>query len=223
MKQFSFLKLALSSASLALVLLINGCAPIFSEMQDARTVGKNNVDATASYSSVSFRDTEEKSTFKIQNHVGIQASYGVSDRVDVRLRYAYVWVSNDADAQVSVIGIGPKFSFIKDRLSGYLPLGFAFGSDVENSSKTWQIHPTIIGTFPINDKFDINPSFKVLIPFESEIETTLAVNIGLGVKLIENFIIRPEFGVLVNPGEEGYFSQFSLGLTYAPSGYADRD
>ena len=67
MKQLSLSRLGLSLFSLLLILLINGCAPIFSEMQSARTVGKNNIEATASFSSVSFRDTENKESDHTQN------------------------------------------------------------------------------------------------------------------------------------------------------------
>ncbi|MFT5168164.1 MAG: hypothetical protein ACI8P3_003404 [Saprospiraceae bacterium] len=222
MKKLSFLKQSLSLFSLLLILLINSCAPIFSEMQSARTVGKSNIDATVSFSSVGFRDTEEKESTPVQNHIGFQAAYGLSDNVDLRVRYAYLWVDDDGGT-ANILGFGPKFSLVKDRLAGYVPLGFAFGGDINKDYNSWQIHPTLIGTIPIVNKLEANPSFKVLIPFNKDDETTIAFNLGLGITLSEGFTLRPEYGMLFNPGEKGYYKQFSIGVTFNPPGRTDKD
>ena len=215
MKRISILKTSFYLASLMFILLTNSCAPIFSEMQNASTVGKNNMEGTASFSTVSFRDTEEKDGAHIQNHIGLQGAYGLSDAVDLRFRYARVWLDDDiGDLGANVFGIGPKFSLVKDRLAAYIPIGFAFGKDVGSDANTWQIHPTIIGTIPVSDKFEVNPSFKALFPFEKDAETTVAFNLGLGLELTENLSFRPEFGMLFNPGEKGHFKQFSVGMVF---------
>jgi hypothetical protein len=217
MKQLHLLRIGASLFSLLLFLSINGCAPVFSEMQDARTVGKNNVEGTASFSSVGF--TNEGESDHVQNHVGFQAAYGLSDAVDLRLRYAFVKVDDDVqeDITVNVLAIGPKVSLIKDRLSVYLPVGFAFGEEIE-AEATWQIHPPMVGTIPVVDNLDINPSVKVLVPFEEGAETTIAFNIGLGIRLNESFVLRPEFGMLFNAEEwgDGHYKQFGLGVTFHP-------
>jgi hypothetical protein len=46
-----------------------------------------------------------------------------------------------------------------------------------------------------------------------DIETTLAINLGLGIKISEKVAIRPEYRVLLNLGEDGCFGQFSMGVT----------
>lgn len=197
---------------LFILVFFNSCAPVFSEMQSARTAGKNQVEGTASFSSVGFSEDGESN--HIQNHVGFQAAYGLSDAVDIRVRYAAVWLDGDiGEVNANILAVGPKFSLIKDRLSGYLPIGFAFGSDVDSDVNTWQFHPTLLGTIPIIEKLDINPSFKVLIPFESESTITTAFNLGLGIKLSETLTVRPEYGMLFEPGEPGSFSQFGIGVT----------
>lgn len=214
MNYFPSIKIGFSLAGLFLILLANGCAPVFSEMQSARTVGKNNVDATASFSSVGF--TNENESDHAQNHIGFQGAYGITDNVDFRIRYSLAWLDDDiGDGSVNVFAFGPKVSIIKDRLSGYLPLGFAFGEDV--GSDTWQFHPTLLGTVPVTDKLDFNPSFKLLIPFVEDSENLIAFNLGLGIKLNEELTLRPEYGMLFNPGEDGHFKQFSIGVTFSPS------
>lgn len=213
MKQSFPLSIPLSIFS-ALFLLLNSCAPVFSELQSARTVGKGNIEATGSYSTVSISNDGERN--HAQDHFGLQLAYGISDKIDLRARYEYIW--GEADVTANVFGIGPKFSIVKDRLAGYLPLGFAFGGSIEESSKTWQIQPTIIATFPVVDFLDINPSFKVLFPFAKDTETSIALNLGLGFKLSNKFTIRPEYGILFSPGDEGSFGQFSIGMTITPKG-----
>lgn len=208
----------------SLLLMISGCAPIFSEMQDARTVGKDNVDITASFSSVYARDTERGEGNHAQSHAGFQAAYGLSDAVDLRMRYAMLWVDDEReDISVNILGVGPKFRLLENRLAAYLPVGFAFGKDVEDGANTWQVHPTLLGTIPAAEKVDVNPSFKVLIPFERESETLVAFNLGLGIKLSEEFTLRPEYGMLFNPGEKGHFKQFGIGVTMQPAQRADRN
>jgi len=221
MEKSPLLRIGSALCSLLIILSINGCAPVFSEMQDARTVGKNNVEGTASFSSAGF--TTDGESDHLQNQVGFQAAAGLSDAIDLRLRYALVIVDDDIleDASVHVLAIGPKVSLIKDRLSVYLPVGFAFGDDVPEDANTWQIHPTLLGTIFVSDQLDINPSLKVLVPFEEDSDITVAFNFGLGLRLNESFTLRPEFGVLVNPGEEGHFKQFGLGVTFQPSRKTD--
>jgi hypothetical protein len=216
MRKLSFLRISAFLCSFLLFLSINGCAPVFSEMQDARTVGKNNIEGTAGFSYVGAAEDGESN--HAQNEIGLQAAYGLSNAVDLRLRFTSVMVDDDiGDLSANVLAIGPKVSLIKDRLSVYLPVGFAFGKDITDDANTWQIHPTLLGTIPVADKVDVNPSVKVLLPFEGDLETTFAFNLGLGIRLTDSFVLRPEYGMLFNPGESGHFRQFSIGVTFSPT------
>ncbi len=213
MKKSPVLNLCPLFISLILV-LFNGCAPIFSEMQSARTVGKGNIELSGGLSFVSF--TEDRETDHVQNHIGLQAAYGLSDAVDLRARYEYLWIDDDG-GKANIFGLGPKFSLLTDRIAGYLPIGFAFGEDIEDSSDSWQIHPTLLVSIPVVDFLEINPSGKVLIPFHEDGETLIAFNLGLGLSLNNRLTIRPEYGMLFNPGESGHFGQFSIGFTINPA------
>ncbi len=136
------LQITMVTALWCLLIGFSGCAPGFSEMQSAKLVGKGNIEATPSFSTVSFLEDGESD--QMQKHVGVQAAYGVAEGFDLRSRIEYIW--ND-DINATVIGVGPKFSIWKDHIAGYVPLGFAFGEDIE-TSETWQLHPTMLFTVP---------------------------------------------------------------------------
>lgn len=202
-----------------LTVLFPGCAPVFSEMQSAKLVGPGHVEVTPSFSSVSISSQGESK--HLQNHFGIQAGLGVNRIMDFRLRYERISIDVEnfdpgttESIGINVIGFGPKFSLVKDRVAIYVPVGFAFGEDIEVSS-TWQVHPTLLLTLPISKYIEFNPSAKVLIPFKSEQETFVVFNLGIGVSTnLERWVIRPEIGFLYNPGESGHFMHLSLGFTY---------
>ena len=200
-----------------LTVLFPACAPVFSELQSAKLVGPGHLEVTPSFSSVSF--SSEGESWHIQNHYGIQAGIGVNRQMDFRLRYERISVDmqdmdGDESFGVNVLGFGPKFSLVKDMVAAYVPIGFAFGEDIE-VSETWQIHPTLLITLPISKYIEFNPSAKVLIPLKGEQDTLVAFNLGTAISSnLEKWAIRPEIGFLYNPGESGYFMHFSIGFTY---------
>jgi len=199
-----------------LMILFSGCVAPFSELQSAKLLGPGKIETTAHFSSVSLSSEGESS--HVQNSFGIQSAVGVHMLMDFRLRYEHVGLDPDFGdiSGVNVLGFGPKFSLVKDWVAIYFPVGFAFGNDIEVSD-TWQIHPTVLFTVPVNKYVEFNPSAKVLIPFKSEQDTMVAFNLGAGISTdINKWAIRPEIGFLYNPGESGYFMHFSLGFSIYP-------
>ena len=185
----------------SLALVSSGCVTVFSDMQSARLVGKGKFEATPGYSSVSSNFEDEKG--KVQDEVGVQLAYGISEKIDIRFRYEYV-------EGTSIIGFGPKISLLKDRIALYTPLGFAVGEE-----DTWEFQPTMLFTVPIvPSKLDFNPSLKYIIPFCEECENLVAVNAGLAISNdISKWALRPEYGMLFNPGENGHYAHFSVGVS----------
>ena len=197
---------------LILSILFQNCAPVFSEMQGARLVGKDNHELTAGYTSVSVSDDDDSEG--LQEELGLQYAYGLSDRTDFRFRYSHISLEN-SDYSFNVIGFGPKFSIKKDVAAFYLPVGFAFGEDIE-VSESWQIHPTLLYTLPLGKNFELNPSAKALIPVGNDGDILVAFNLGAAFSTdFSKWAIRPEFGYMFNPGEEGHFTQISIGLSIA--------
>jgi hypothetical protein len=179
-----------------------GCAPVFSDFQSAKLVGRDRVEVTPSASSVSFSGDDGG---HVQDEFGLQVGKGVLDRLDLRARYVHV-------EGIHGVGFGPKIALVKDRLALAIPVGFAFGEDVE-VGKSWTVHPTLLLTQPVTRRLELNASAKVLIPLSEDNENLVAFNVGLGFGNLERWAIRPEIGLLFDPGESGHFTQFGLGFT----------
>ena len=184
------------------------CAPVFSDLQSAKLVGKGNFETTPNFTTTSW--TANGETDHIQNHFGFQLGYGLSNRVDLRARYEFIGGDKDvADVKLNVFGIGPKISLLKDRIAAYVPIGFAFGGDVEGIDEI-ELQPTLLFTIPVGENVEINPSVKGIIGGEFY----YAVNLGLGLSSdLKKYVIRPEYGLFFNPGESGHYGQFSVGAT----------
>ncbi len=196
---------------LTLVTLTWSCAPVFSDLQSARLAGKGNFEASPHFTSSSY--TADSETNHVQNHYGLQLAYGISNRFDIRARYEFIGVDEDDEnggVKANVFGIGPKASLIKDRLAAFVPVGFAFGGDVDGIEE-FEVQPTLLVTLPIGQYIEVNPSAKGVIGDEFY----MAFNLGLGLSSnFDQWAIRPEYGMLFNPGEDGHYGQFSIGIMY---------
>jgi hypothetical protein len=189
---------------------------VFSDLQGAGLVGKDRYEITPSFSTVTFHDEDESE--HIQSHYGIQVGYGISDRADVRFRLERIQLDTDGDESIgaTVVGIGPKIGRRHGSVALYLPIGMAFGEDVEED-ETVEFHPTLLTTIPIARGIEFNPSVKMLIPLSREnADILVAVNLGFGLGEVDRFAIRPELGFLFNPGEDGNYRHFSVGLAFRP-------
>jgi hypothetical protein len=206
---------ALALLALASTLaFLAGCVAPFSDLQSAKLLGKGNFEVTPSYSSVTVTDSDAGTTEHIQDHFGAQIGFGLANFMDFRLRYEHISATVDTESvSANVIGFGPKFRLMKDWLAFYVPIGFAFGGDVDESSQTWQVHPTLLGTLSIGKSFELNPSAKIMIPFDSDIETLYAFNLGAAISTdVRKWSLRPEIGISTN-FQGGHFMHISVGLT----------
>ncbi|UCF70299.1 MAG: hypothetical protein JSW49_08900 [candidate division WOR-3 bacterium] len=215
--RFFSLLLMLSRVCLTSIVftLLVGCVPPFSAMQSAKLAGKGRIEVTPMFSTVlaSFESTEH-----VQNEFGLQVAFGLADGVDLQLRYEFIsFKVEDMSGSANVIGIGPKIRLIKDMVAVNLPIGFAFGGDIDDISDTWQFHPTLHFTLSAGSNFELNPSTKMLIPLGGDGDVLLAFNLGLGMSTdLRKWAIRPEAGFLINPGLDGHYTHFSIGLTIYP-------
>lgn len=209
-------------ALLALALGASACAPVFSDLQSAKLVDQGRVELTPSASRVGFSNDDDDDSGHVQDHFGLQVGVGVHEAVELRGRYEHVKVAGDGPG-FEVVGFGPKIRLVQDRLALYVPVGRAFGgpddSDlVSDLGESWAVHPTLLFTLPAHRTVEVNASAKYLVPLkENGGDNLLAFNLGLGLgPNLERWAIRPEAGILLNPGEDGHFYHLSLGLSFRP-------
>ncbi len=192
--------------------LLSGCVTIFSEFQDAETVGKGNYEITPSSSIVTAN--EEGEVDHIQTNFGVQVGTGITDKVDIRFRLEVPTVAGSSESfgDFWVLGAGPKFQIFEDRLAGYVPIGFGFGDGIDTGD-SFEMQPTLIGTIPVTESIDFNPSLKMIYPF-SDRDNAVALNLGVAL-WGKNIGIRPEVGFMKSlEGGDGTFAHYGIGLTY---------
>ncbi|MDZ4716472.1 MAG: hypothetical protein SH819_13495 [Cytophagales bacterium] len=189
------------------------CAPLSSDLQSARLVGKKGIEITPGYSSVQF--TEEKkqvaekqpqeSTGKL---IGLQVAYGLSDKVDIRVRAEHFEYRNFS---TNVFSIGPKISLVKDRVALYLPVWFV-------DFKPAQCQPTLLLTFPVlKNRIEFNPSVKNIISlggYDPNCSFLFAFNTGLGISTdLSKWALRPEYSLVYDVKQSAQYRSFSIGLS----------
>lgn len=205
-------------AALILAATVPACAPVFSDLQSAKLVPKGGVELTPSASRVGFSDDDEDDSGHVQDHFGVQLGVGLHEAVELRGRYEHVKLAGD-DGGVEIVGVGPKVRLVKDRIALYVPVGRAFGGPEDSElGDSWAVHPTLLLTLPAHRAVEVNASAKYLVPLnENGGDNLVAFNLGLGLGPdLDRWAIRPEAGVLLNPGESGHFYHFSLGLSFRP-------
>jgi hypothetical protein len=184
------------------------CAPMFS---DARLVGPGQTEVTASLTPTGASVMGENR--HLMTDYRIQAMRGVADRLDVGVGYARLQQA-DGGTGAHALGFGPKLGLVPDRVAVAARVGFLFGEEVP-ISQSWHFDPTVLFTFPLNDRIDLNPSVRFLIPFCEDCETLVGFNVGLGISSgSRRMKLRPEVGLLFSPRESGVVWTMGLGLSF---------
>ena len=197
------------------VSLFMGCAPVFSDLQSAKLIGKDNYEITPHYSKIYYREEDSDIDDAIQTHYGVQFAYGLNNKTDLRGRLEIINLNAImGDASIRVLSLGIKYSLIQNRISSYLPISFSKNTESDDNAYK-QIEPTLLFTLPFNDNIDINYSIKVLLPFfeEEDNDPMYAINIGCGFNNFNNWVVRPEIGFLFMPDDDGFYQHISIGLS----------
>ena len=199
------------AAVLALILSLSAC--VTSDLQSARLVGPGKFEVTPSYTMASFSDDGQ--TERTTNQFGVQVARGLTPRIDLRLRYEYIDIVSEREEGFSILGFGPKFGVVEDRLAIHAPVGFAFGGNVDDSSESWLFRPTVLFTHTISDQAEITTAGKGVIWLnDDDIDKFFGASLGLGLSSdLDRWVVRPEFGFLRNPGEEGTLWHWGVGFT----------
>lgn len=195
-------------------ILAAACVPYVADQQNARMLPAGGFEVNGSFSTVSF--SVEGESEHVQDQYGARVAYGISDRMELRATYERISIE-DADEGLNMFGAGLKFGLVPDQLAFFLPVGVVTGGDLE-ASDTWTLVPTLIGTWRASRIFELNPGVKAIYPFAAENpEVFLGFHLGAGISTdLDRWALRPEVGIVVNPGEDGRTLGFTLGVSIRP-------
>lgn len=205
-------------------------APVHSSFEKAGTLGKGKVELMGSYTHhVVGVDGESE---PINNNIGFRAGYGLTDKVDLKVRYENLMPVNkdpDIDFNASYFSLIPKFNFIPGKLSLFVPVSmYRFKSTSRSNtytSSSYSIAPHLITTFtnPSN-KVDFSPSVNAEYLFDAgggdDGNFLMGFNLGAGFSSdLRKWAIRPEVGYLFDPSEAGHIWNFGVALQFVlPTG-----
>jgi len=191
---------------------------LFTDMQSGWVLSPRQAEISGSFGSVTANYGNGMGSEHAWNIYGVNLGYGLFKNVELRARYGYLDPSGGGSG-ASAFSFGPKVNLWKNKLSIIVPVEFLTGQYVE-TSQSWNIQPGLIASFPIGKKFEITPSAKALIPLYkdpyNEADTLVAVDVGAGffATADRRLVIRPEIGILFDPGQSGSFVQFGIGVSY---------
>lgn len=175
--------------------------------ESARMLPKGGTELKAAYTYV--RVTERGEGEKLNDGLGLGLGYGVTNRVNLKVRYERISV--EEGASINYLVFGPKIALIPNKIAAMLPIGAYF----EEGESTWGIHPALLFTANQNNKVEGTFGLRGDIFFEEGAETLLGLNFGLGLSQnLDVWAIRPDFGLVFNPGERGAFLTFGIGAQY---------
>ena len=201
------------------------CAPITSEMQSAKTLGKSGIEISLNSGKVSMESESSDDEMEldidgeVQNNSGASFAYGVTDDIDFRLRYENIEITAmPSEVAFSMLSLGVKYGILEDQLALFLPYTMYINDD-DSTDAAKVISPTLLYTHTLKDKYEVTPSFKYILPVGDTADDNdpgIAYNLGFGYHINDKFTLRSEWGQFI-PSEsedDAKFSHTTFGLTY---------
>jgi hypothetical protein len=195
-----------------LVALSSGCYS-YSNFQSAKLLDPRRGSLTPSASYNTFQEAEGGNASEIDDWVfDVQARHGVSRSFEMGAKFSRIRIEDG----YQFMALEPKIALEPDRLALACAVGSFFGNDVEANL---QVHPTLIATVPLEPgRSELDAAVKALVFFdEGDTDTLIGFNLGPRFSSdLDLWAIHPEIGILINPGEDGFFFQFGVGFMVSP-------
>jgi hypothetical protein len=145
------------------------------------------------------------------NDLGFQLGMGLANGVELRVRYGRLWFREELIGEgFSYFVFTPKFRVVKDRLALLLPVSFSAEKHLE---RKWVFAPDLIYGMPMGQQVDLNVASSYLVSFDRDDSQLVSFNVGVAIRNLGNWVLRPETGILFNPGESGKFWSLGLGVS----------
>ena len=141
---------------ICLTAMLTSCAvaPVNSNYESARSLKKNNLEALGSFTYYGDNSFEN-----YNNNLGLRLGYGITDNIDVKISYERYFPALEGyeDFSVNFFSIYPKVSFFHNTLAIKLPLNvYNYGDSEHDKENIFALNPTIIGTLPMSNQFEIS-------------------------------------------------------------------
>lgn len=200
-----------------LTLALTGCYT-YSSFQSARLLREGEFSATPCMSFHTMRSGDNARW--VTSQFGARGAAGLAGAEMLNLTAGYERIEGHSEAggrglEYNYLEGGFKLGLVRDHLAFAMPVGLLFGGDINSSANTWQVQPGLIATVPLGGPLvDLNLAAKTLFFFDKDADNLLACNAGLGIRPLPQLTVLPEAGLLFDPGEDGYFTYFGLGLSF---------
>ena len=156
-------------------------------------------------------EDNESSFTNYNNNIGLAAGYGLSEKLNLNVRYEYLKSRSDVDFLgetfndfMNYFEIGCKIRLIEERMALGLPVGLY----LYEGGLTSSISPRLFITLGNNEKVDFTMVPNVLLTIGDDIGIFPGVNLGIGLSNnLNKWAIRPEIGYngVLNFGIGTYF------------------
>jgi hypothetical protein len=213
---------------LSINLVLTGCvsmAPVSNSFESAKMLEKGQTEIMGNYSLAFLRwedENNEKQTDQTNNNIGLRIGYGISRKIDLKIRYERLIAVTEGDKLVfngiNYFGLSPRYSIVENMLSGGVDLSLYTykvkqTEDMEAySDSDFAISPGLALTFPKDRNFDVTVATKFDF-FTGQDVNLWHLNLGFGISSDPSvWEIRPEVGLIKDLDDFSSYSWFSGGL-----------
>ena len=205
--------------AIGVCLTAEGCfLPPAANVQDARTVGKGRVRAAGYWSGLKDTDAAPGEDAKLADEFGGILGVGVSESAELQFRLERIDFAQEDDGY-QFLSFSPKFGLVRDKLAFMVPIGLYFGGGLQ-WQETFQIQPSLIGSAPVNDNFEVNMSGRFVVPFNSDLYKWAILGFGFGVSSdLDRWALLPEISYSIALNDDADAISDILGYGFALTFY----
>lgn len=173
----------------------------------AQSIGYGVIEVSGNFAQQTYSFSGENET--MSKTYGLRGGYGFSNNFDLKASWTLQRGKHGGDYHFFMIK--PKFSFGE---SGIVAVALPFGLETyEFEEETFYVSPEILFNYPINNFIEIGTNARFVLPLDEDDEL-VGVSVAIGISPdLEQWVIRPEFGMLFDLGDDGYY--FSPGVAFS--------
>jgi hypothetical protein len=169
----------------------------------ARNLAKGTSEIGAGYQY--YRYSGDNFSGKVSENLVARVGFGLSDRTDIYLRYERIEPSDG----INYVSLTPKFSFANNEWAVIIPVGIVFS----DHNSTGIFSPGLLYTKRKGAGFESTFMVGTNI-FTEDPDFLLDFTLGFGLSNdLDRWAVRPEAGIHVNPGEDGYIWNVGVAIT----------